>query len=99
LSPAELIQKGQEASDRNRYKQSLQYYGAIIERYPSYIDEVCAAEYEIAFIYYKQKKYEQAKSALEALLSRYETADAELLPQQFRKLTQIVLAKIAEKGH
>jgi tetratricopeptide (TPR) repeat protein len=97
LSPAELIQKGQEASDRNRYKQSLQYYEAILERYPSYIDEVCAAEYEIAFIHYKQKQYELAKSEFHALLSRYETPDAELLPLQFKKLTEIVLAKIAAK--
>ncbi|MDR1031006.1 MAG: hypothetical protein LBL76_09070 [Treponema sp.] len=97
LSPAELIQKGQEASDRNKYKQSLQYYEAIIERYPSYIDEVCAAEYEIAFIHYKQKQYEQAKSEFYALLSRYDTPDAELLPLQFKKLTEIVLTKIEAK--
>jgi tetratricopeptide (TPR) repeat protein len=97
LSPAELIQKGQEASDRNKYKQSLQYYEAIIERYPSYIDEVCAAEYEIAFIHYKQKHYELAKSEFQTLLSRYDTADAELLPQQFKKLSEIVLAKIVAK--
>jgi outer membrane protein assembly factor BamD (BamD/ComL family) len=97
LSPAELIQKGQEASDRNKYKQSLQYYEAIIERYPSYIDEVCAAEYEIAFIHYKQKQYERAKSEFYALLSRYDTPDAELLPLQFKKLTEIVLTKIEAK--
>ncbi|MDR2393630.1 MAG: hypothetical protein LBD93_05710 [Treponema sp.] len=99
LSPAELIQKGQEASDRNRYKHSLQYYEAIIERYPSYIDEVCAVEYEIAFIHYKQKHYELAKYEFQALLSRYDSPDAELLPLQFKKLTELVLAKIAAKEH
>ncbi|MDR2632445.1 MAG: tetratricopeptide repeat protein [Treponema sp.] len=99
LSPAELIQKAQEASDRNKYKQALQYYEAIIERYPSYIDEVCAAEYEIAFIHYKQRQYELAKSEFQALLSRYDSPDAELLPLQFKKLTEIVLAKIAAKEH
>ncbi|MDR1905192.1 MAG: hypothetical protein LBQ88_23285 [Treponema sp.] len=97
ISPAELIQKGQEASDRNKYKQSLQYYQAIIDRYPSYVDEVCEAEYTIAFIHYKQKKYELAKTEFNALLSRYEGADVELLPLQFKKLSEIVLAKIAAK--
>lgn len=97
LSPAELIQRGQEASDRNRYKQALQYYEAIIERYPSYIDEICAAEYEIAFIHYKQKKYETATRELNALLNRYDTPDEELLPPQFKKLAIIVLAKIEDK--
>jgi outer membrane protein assembly factor BamD (BamD/ComL family) len=97
LTSAELIQRGQEASDRNRYNQSLQYYEAILDRYPSYIDEVCAAEYEIAFIHYKQKKYEQSKTEFNALLTRYNGADAALLPPQFKILTTIVLEKIAEK--
>jgi outer membrane protein assembly factor BamD (BamD/ComL family) len=98
LEPAELIQRAQTASDRNRYKESLQYYQAILDRYPTYIDAVCAAEYEIAFIHYKEKKYEIASVELNALLSRYETPDAELLPPQFKKLADIVLKKITEKA-
>jgi outer membrane protein assembly factor BamD (BamD/ComL family) len=97
LSPAELIQRGQEATDRNRYAQALNYYGAILERYPSYIDAVCAAEYEIAFIHYKQRKYDMAKTELQALLARYDAPDQELLPPQFRRLAVIVLERIAER--
>jgi tetratricopeptide (TPR) repeat protein len=98
LTPEDLIQRGQEASDRNRYNQALQYYGAIIDRFPLNIDMICAAEYEIAFIYYKQKKYEDAKTEFNALLAWYDTPDAELLPLQFRKLASIVLEKIEAKG-
>jgi outer membrane protein assembly factor BamD (BamD/ComL family) len=98
LTPEELIQRGQEASDRNRYKQSLQYYEAILERFPSNIDMICAAEYEISFIHYKQKKYDQSKAEFRALLDRYETLDAELLPQQFRILAEIVLTRMEEQG-
>jgi outer membrane protein assembly factor BamD (BamD/ComL family) len=97
LSPAELIQRGQEASDRSRYNQSLQYYEAILDRYPSNIDAVCAAEYEIAFIHYKQKKYEQSKTEFDALMTRYNGVDAELLPPEFKVLAVIVLEKIPEK--
>jgi outer membrane protein assembly factor BamD (BamD/ComL family) len=97
LSPAELIQRAQEASDKNRYSLALRYYETILERYAVNIDLVCAAEYEIAFIHYKQKKYETAKEKFNALLVRYNTPDEELLPQQFKKLARIVLERIAEK--
>ena len=97
LSPAEIIQRAQEASDRNRYNQALQYYEALLERYWAYIDLVCAAEYEIAFIHYKQKKYPLAKDGFYALLERYEGPDAELLPQEFKLLSNKVLERISEK--
>lgn len=97
LSPEELIQKGQEASDKNKYNQSIQYYEAIIKQYPFHLDEICAAEYEIAFIHYKQKKYDMAVTEFNTLLSRYDTPDEQLLPPQFKRLATLVLAKIAEK--
>jgi outer membrane protein assembly factor BamD (BamD/ComL family) len=94
ITPAELVQRAQESSDRNRYKQSLGYYGLILERFPDEIDYVCAAEYEIAFIHYKQKKYEAAESEMRKLLARYDGPDAELLPPQYRILANIVIATI-----
>jgi outer membrane protein assembly factor BamD (BamD/ComL family) len=97
LSPAELIQRAQEASDRNRYGIALQYYEALLERNRFNIDLVITAEYEIAFIYYKQKKYQQARSGLNSVLEYYDSPDAELLPQQFRVLARIVLDNITEK--
>ncbi|MDR0568870.1 MAG: hypothetical protein LBG87_06660 [Spirochaetaceae bacterium] len=97
LTPPELIQKAQAESDKNRYSRALQYYEAILERYPSYIDEICAAEYEIAHIHYKRKKYSLAETGYTNLLDRYNTPDAELLPPQFRRLAEIGLQKIAEK--
>jgi outer membrane protein assembly factor BamD (BamD/ComL family) len=97
LTPAELIQRAQEASDRNRYNYALQYYTALLERYNTNIDLVCTAEYEIAFIHYKQKKYSQAKEGFQLLLERYEAPDGNLLPPQFKRLATIVLERISEK--
>jgi tetratricopeptide (TPR) repeat protein len=97
LTPAELIQRAQEASDRNRYNQALQYYTALLERNSFNIDLICAAEYEIAFIHYKQKKYSQAKEEFKSLLERYDTPDGDLLPPQFKRLATIVLERISEK--
>ena len=96
LTPAELIQRAQEASDRNRYGTSLQYYETIIERFPFDIDNIIAAEYEIAFIHYKQNKFDIAKVEFTDLLDRYNSPDEELLPQQFKILSLKIMAKIEE---
>jgi outer membrane protein assembly factor BamD (BamD/ComL family) len=95
ITAAELIQRGQEASDKNRYEISLRYYETILERFPDDLGNVCAAEYEIAFIHYRQKKYAEAKDEFTALLARYEDPDEELLPPQFKILSAKILEKIA----
>jgi len=97
MSPSELIQRAQEASDRNRYNYALQYYQALLERNSTNIDLVCTAEYEIAFIHYKQKKYAQAKAGFNTLLMRYDMPNGDLLPQQFKLLANKVLERISEK--
>jgi len=97
LSPAELIQRAQEATDRNRYKIAMQYYEALHERNRNNIDLIITAEYEIAFIHYKQKNYQEARKELNTLLEYYNTPDEELLPQEFKRLSQIVLERIDEK--
>ena len=94
LSPAELIQRAQEASDKNRYSAALQYYHALSERNRSNIDLVITSEYEIAFIHYKQKKYQQAKNELTDVLEYYNTPDEEFLPQHYKKLSKIVIDRI-----
>jgi outer membrane protein assembly factor BamD (BamD/ComL family) len=98
ISPSEIIQRAQEASDGNRYNYALQYYQALLERNSTNIDLVCTAEYEIAFIHYKQKKYAQAKTEFNTLLMRYDMPNGDLLPQQFKLLANKVLERINEKG-
>lgn len=94
LEPSELIQRAQEASDKNKTDLAIQYYQAILDRYPNDLYSNCAARYEIAFIQFKQKDYEMAKKGLEELLALYEEPDAELLPAQFKVLGEKILAKI-----
>ena len=96
LTAAELVQRAQEASDRNRYAVSLQYYETILERFPTDMEYVCTAEYEIAFINYKQKKYDLAKTGFNALLNRYNTPDEELLPPQYKVLSKKILGIIVD---
>jgi outer membrane protein assembly factor BamD (BamD/ComL family) len=96
LSPAELIQRAQEASDKNKYPIALQYYEALRERNPTNTDMLCTAEYEIAFIHYKQKKYTLAKEELNALLERYNASDGDM-PPKFNMKAKKVLEQIEEK--
>ena len=96
LSSAEIIQLAQEASDRNRYSVSLQYYEAILQRFPHDMNSICAAEYEIAFIHYKQGRFDLAREGFNNLLERYDNPDGILLPQQFRILSNIVLQRMDE---
>ena len=97
LSPAEIIQRGQEALDRNRYNVAIQYYEALHERNRGNIDLLITAEYHIANIHYKQKKYDLAREEFNAILEYYNTPDEELLPQHFKVLSKIVLERIEEK--
>jgi len=97
LTPAEIIQRAQEASDKNRYKAALQYYQTLSDRNRNNIDLVITAEYETANIHYKQKKYQQARQEFNAVLEYYNTPDEELLPQHFKRLSQIGLEKIEDK--
>ncbi|GAB1483952.1 hypothetical protein MASR2M78_27690 [Treponema sp.] len=94
LSPAELVQKAQNASDRNKYENAIAYYQAILDRYPQDLSASVGAEYEIAFIRYKQKKYDDSKLRFRNLLSRYEGTDAALLPAQYKILSEKVLGKM-----
>jgi outer membrane protein assembly factor BamD (BamD/ComL family) len=99
LSAAELVQRGQEASDRNRYNIALQYYETVLERFPYSAEYVCTAEYEIAFIFYKQKKYDLSKMWFNALLERYNSPDEELLPPQFKVLARKILQTIEQRDN
>ncbi|MDR1221104.1 MAG: tetratricopeptide repeat protein [Treponema sp.] len=97
VTAAELIQQGQAAYEWNRYGQAVQYYEAILERFPDDIDRTCESQYEIARIHYKQKKYTQAREEMETLRARYDTDEGEILPTKFMILSEIVLGQIGDK--
>lgn len=97
ISPEELIQLGQEAADRNRYNLALQYYQKILDLFPGNAVMVCTAEYEVAFVQYKQKKYSSAKTGFSSLLDRYSASGGEQLPPKYKRLCTIVLQRIEDK--
>ena len=68
----------------------------IIKRFGSILILV-AAEYEIAHIRVKQKKWDEAQQMLERIVSYYEGTEAGLLPPHYKKLALIDLDKIPQK--
>ncbi len=99
LSASELTQRAQEASEKKDWDRSLAFYQAVLARYSDNLSAVCAAEYEIAFVYYKEQQWDQAKEGFKTLLARYSGEDALLLPAQYKILAEKILAKIELEKH
>ncbi|MDR2181264.1 MAG: hypothetical protein LBN92_01135 [Treponema sp.] len=96
--PNKIIQRAQEASDNNKYKIAIQYYEALLERYGEVPEYLITAEYEIAFIHYKDKKYALAREEFELILERYRD-NAEIYPPKFNILSAKVLERIGSLGY
>jgi outer membrane protein assembly factor BamD (BamD/ComL family) len=98
MPPAKIVQKAQEAADVNKYNTALEYYEVLLERYGDEDEYFAVAEYEIAFIHYKQKNYTAARKGFETLLVRYRQ-ERNTLPPQFKTLSEKMLNRLKELGH
>jgi outer membrane protein assembly factor BamD (BamD/ComL family) len=95
LSAEELVQRAQEASDAYDYSTAVAFYQALAERFGADPGLKAAADYEIAFIAYKQGRTAEARVGLEELLSRYASPEGKTLPPRYQILAQNVLKSIA----
>jgi len=80
LNPAELFQFAQEASNKKDYATALGYYEVFVKNYSDDIQRLVEAEYEIAFIAFKQGNMDRAKVLFTELLDRYSGEGASVLP-------------------
>ena len=94
---ADITQKAQESFDDGNYRAAEFYYRLILKRF-STDESICtAADYEIAHIYIKRKKWRDAYTILETLISKYEGQMGMYLPPDYYKLAKIDYARAAEK--
>ncbi len=98
LNPVELFQLAQEASDNKDYGTAVKYYEVFISKYSDDIQHLVEAEYEIAFITYKQGNLILAKDLFTDLLGRYSGEGAQVLPAWPMVLSKKVLIEIEEKS-
>ena len=96
LTAKELNQKAQECTAVENYAGAEVYYKTLIQRFGMDTSVLIPAEFELAHVYIKQKKYDKAKPVLERVLSYYEV-DTGSLPREYKKLAQIDLAKIPQE--
>ena len=89
----ELKQKAYELTAKEQYAGAEKYYQTIIERYGMNAQVLISAEYEIAHLYVKQKKFNEAEPRVRKILNYYEVSDYSL-PQQYRKLAELDMEKI-----
>jgi outer membrane protein assembly factor BamD (BamD/ComL family) len=94
LSAQELVQRAQEATDGNDYAAAVAFYKALEERFGTEPAFSATAQYEIAFIDYKQGRYAEAQAGFETLLARYAGAEKASLPPQFKILCEKMMEKI-----
>jgi len=94
LKPREYFQLAQQAVvERGDYDTALFYYQTFLKRVPEDIQRTVEAEYEIAFIRYKQND-PAAEQLFKDLLARYDAEGAELLPAWPKVLAEKLLAQI-----
>ncbi len=98
LTPEEFFQKAQEAViDWNRYKLAIEFYEEFMRRYPDMKNKIIEAEYEIAFIKFKQRKYDDAEERFKNILDKYNTDEAIYYPSWPALMSNKALENIAEE--
>jgi outer membrane protein assembly factor BamD (BamD/ComL family) len=96
LTVGELTQMAQTAFDDGKTAESEMYYRIIEKRFYDDLPSRLAAEFELAHIKVKQKKWHEALPLLETVLSYYDGIQAYTLPPAYFKLATTDLAKIPD---
>ena len=94
LTAPQILQRGQSYADASDYKNAEACYLATIERYGDDTNTYIEAEYELAHLYMKMKKYDKARAVLEEILEIYDYATPGSLPAAYKKLAQIDMEKL-----
>ncbi len=98
LSAPELTVLAQEQIDKGNNRGAEVYYQTIIDRYEYDASARIAAEFEIAHIKVKARKWDEASQRLAAIIAQYNEDTTMRLPPEYRKLAEIDIAKIPA-GH
>lgn len=97
LSPAEMFQRAQEAVDESKWDTALRYYEEFILRFPDDRGMIVEAEYEIAFITYKQERYQESLDTFNAILAEYEADNSGELPDWPQILSERLIQIIEDR--
>jgi outer membrane protein assembly factor BamD (BamD/ComL family) len=96
LTPAEVFQQAQVASDSGDYNRALAWYQAFLAKYPDDPERSPWAQYEIAFLHHKMGDDAGAVKLFDELIASYQ-AGGEGLPPAPLVLAQKVKTLIQEQ--
>lgn len=97
LTSSQLIQRGQDASYKKKYKDALYYYNLVIENFGTNQRVYVEARYEMGHTYMKQKNYKQAYPIFKEIITMFENSSTGALPASYKKLAIIELEKIPKQ--
>jgi outer membrane protein assembly factor BamD (BamD/ComL family) len=97
LSVAELIQEAQNSFDKGSSRTAEVYYQVILNRYADNPEAVVAAQYELAHLKIKHKKWREALFLIDGLIQEYDYDISYQLPRSYLKLAQLDREKIPQK--
>jgi tetratricopeptide (TPR) repeat protein len=95
LTPAEVFQRAQDASDNGDHRRALEYYEGFLAQPGIDAERGAWARYEIALLYHKLGDDDTALAKFDELLALYETNPT--LPESPKILATNVKAAILEK--
>jgi outer membrane protein assembly factor BamD (BamD/ComL family) len=91
----QFFKTAQQAYDQDDLDSALYFYEVYLLRYPQNYKKGIAAEYERAFILYKQKNYSQSINYFNAILEKYNSSPyAYLYPEAYKILSEKVLENV-----
>lgn len=93
-SAADLLAKALDLYDSGKYKSAEYYCEAAIARSTDDVQQLIPAEYELAHMYNKRKKWAESKPIFERIISYYQSPESYAYPQEYKKLSELELAKI-----
>lgn len=93
----EIIQMAQSAWDSGKKDDAEFYYKTLVQRYGMNTATYVEGRYELAHLYIKEKRYEEAYPLLTEILDIYKNTEPGYLPGTFRKMSENDLAKIPEE--
>ena len=99
MTPLEFFQAAREASALHHHTVAMTFYETYLKRFPATDHPQEAkrnlwAEYEIAFLHYKQGDDETAIALLNQLIAKYESTSNTALPQAPIKLARRVIEEL-----
>jgi tetratricopeptide (TPR) repeat protein len=99
LEPIEYFQEAQKlAMEQGDYQNAIRWYRTFIQRHPDDIQHVVEAQYEIAFLHYKQGNYQTSEQEFDKLLSYYEGGGKDVLPEWPQILANKLLKEIESES-